>query len=128
MKTGVWKADAMLLLTSLVWGAAFVAQRVGMNSMGPYTFNGLRFLLGAIALLPLVRYQRRAVRTGEGRVGLSFSRYLRPCLLTGLFLFTGASLQQVGLLWTTAGKAGFITGLYVVFVPLLGLLGRHRPD
>ncbi len=128
MKTNVWKADAMLLLTSLVWGAAFVAQRVGMNSVGPYTFNGLRFLLGALALLPLARYQRRAGLAGKGRIEPAMSRYLWPCLLTGLFLFTGASLQQVGLLWTTAGKAGFITGLYVVFVPLLGLLGRHRPD
>lgn len=128
MKTSVWKADAMLLLTALLWGAAFVAQRVGMNSVGPFTFNGVRFLLGAIALLPLAQYQRNVVRTRGSGIELGYPRYVRACGIAGIFLFAGSSLQQVGLLWTTAGKAGFITGLYVVFVPLLGLLGRHRPD
>lgn len=128
MNTRIWKADAMLLLTALVWGAAFVAQRVGMNSVGPFTFNGVRFLLGALALLPLAWYQRNAVRTEGGRIDLEMSRYVRACFIAGIFLFAGASLQQVGLVWTTAGKAGFITGLYVVFVPLFGLFAHHRPD
>jgi len=128
MNTNVWKADALLLLTAVLWGAAFVAQRVGMDSVGPFTFNGIRFLLGAVALLPLAWHRRRTVSAGGSGGGLVFPEYLRACGIAGLFLFAGASLQQVGLLWTTAGKAGFITGLYVVFVPLLGLFGRTRPD
>ncbi|HNW35732.1 MAG TPA: DMT family transporter [Candidatus Ozemobacteraceae bacterium] len=128
MKSNIWKADAMLVLTAVLWGAAFVAQRVGMNSVGPFTFNGVRFLLGAMALFPLAWHRRRETLTSGSGVELAFPGYLRACGIAGLFLFTGASLQQIGLLWTTAGNAGFITGLYVVFVPLLGLFGRSRPD
>ncbi len=122
------RADFLLLLTALIWGLAFVAQRQGMEHVGPMTFNGVRFALGALALAPL------ALRSGgyagaadfQGRRPV-FSTYARAGLLAGGALFAGASLQQVGLVYTTAGKAGFITGLYVVIVPLLGLFLRRIP-
>lgn len=117
------KADLLLLITAIVWGFAFVAQRIGMDHMGPFTFNAIRFSLGAISLVPLYLLERKK----EGhRSSLPIKALFLPILLTGLALFGGASLQQVGLVGTTAGKAGFITGLYVILVPILGLLWGHR--
>ncbi len=129
MRASVYRADALLLLTAAIWGAAFVAQRVGMEHLGPLTFNGIRFALGAVALLPLVLHSGRRpplYAQDERARGRWFPLF--GGLLAGLFVFGGATLQQVGLVYTTAGKAGFITGLYVVIVPLLGLLWRQRPD
>ena len=117
------RADALLLLTAVIWGAAFVAQRMGMDNVGPLTFNGIRFLLGALALVPLARSRRRAAAATAAAGGKApatdLADYLQPCGVAGVALFTGATMQQVGLVYTTAGKAGFITGLYVVLVPLL---------
>ena len=115
------QADGLLLLTAAIWGFAFVAQRVGMESVGPYTYNGVRFALGSASLLPLIAFGSRGGRAKPG------GAWLRGGVLAGVVLFAGASLQQVGLVTTTAGKAGFITGLYVVIVPLLGLFWRQRP-
>lgn len=117
------KADFLLLLTAAIWGFAFVAQRVGMAHMGPFTFNAIRFSLGAMSLVPLLFWRRGA---NTSRPNIPFKEILLPGLLTGLVLFGGASLQQIGLVGTSAGKAGFITGLYVILVPLLGLLWGRR--
>jgi drug/metabolite transporter (DMT)-like permease len=117
------KADLLLLLTAAIWGFAFVAQRIGMSHMGPFTFNAIRFTLGAISLLPVLFWLRkRGLEQSTKKLRQSFL----PGLATGLALFAGASLQQIGLMGTSAGKAGFITGLYVIFVPLLGLLWGRR--
>jgi len=116
-------ADFLLLLTAAIWGFAFVAQRLGNAYMGPFTFNTLRFTLGALALLPLLIWERKR---NKSRPQFKIKQHLFPALLTGLVLFAGASFQQIGLLGTTAGKAGFITGLYVVLVPLLALLWGRR--
>ncbi len=114
-----------LLLASAIWGFAFVAQRAGMEHVGPFTFNGVRFLLGSAVLLPFLGFGRRADRTGAP--DRSSSRKIACGMaVAGLLLFVAASLQQVGIVYTTAGKAGFITGLYVVIVPLLGLLRKQR--
>jgi len=113
------KADLLLLITAAIWGFAFVAQRMGMDSMGPFTFNAIRFSLGALILLPLSLIQTR--RGDHHRLKTVFKNYRWPIMVTGLVLFGGASLQQIGLVGTTAGKAGFITGLYVILVPLLAL-------
>lgn len=117
------KADLLLLLTATIWGFAFVAQRVGMSHMGPFTFNGIRFSLGALSLVPFLIWRRK--KRGH-RSKIDLKAYLGPIIVTGLVLFAGASLQQVGLVGTTAGKAGFITGLYVILVPLLALLWGER--
>jgi drug/metabolite transporter (DMT)-like permease len=113
------EADLLLFITAAIWGFAFVAQRMGMESMGPFTFNAIRFSLGALVLLPFALVQRRGK---IARLKHVIKTYPWPILITGLALFGGASLQQIGLVGTTAGKAGFITGLYVILVPLLALL------
>ena len=119
-------ADLLLLLTAAIWGFAFVAQRAGMAHMGPFTFNAIRFLLGGLSLLAVGSIFKKpfgmSVRINDQRP----KRFILGGLITGLVLFAGASLQQVGLVGTTAGKAGFITGLYVVLVPILSLLIGRR--
>jgi len=103
----------LLLLTAAIWGFAFVAQRVGMEYIGPFLFNGVRFALGGISLLP--------VFYAMGRKASDFTlSSLRTGVIAGILLLGGASLQQIGIQYTTAGKAGFITGLYVVLVPIVG--------
>jgi drug/metabolite transporter (DMT)-like permease len=111
-------AEGLLLLTAAIWGFAFVAQRIGMQHLGPFLFNGVRFALGSLVLVPVIRW-RRGPAPAWGSV-------LWGSLAAGAILFGGASLQQVGITTTTAGKAGFITGLYVVLVPLCGPLLGHR--
>ncbi len=115
------RANALLLITAMIWGFAFVAQRVGMDYIGPFTFNAVRFGIGSLSLIPLIRVTRAR---REHRA--PWPLLLKGGLTAGMVLFAGASLQQVGLVTTTAGKAGFITGLYVVLVPLMGLLWGQR--
>ncbi|MBN1246278.1 MAG: DMT family transporter [Anaerolineae bacterium] len=114
-------ANILLLFAAAIWGFAFVAQRVGMASVGPFTFNAVRFGLGALSLIPLIfATQSRQ----EHRVPLR--RLLLGGGLVGVVLFAAASAQQLGVVTTTAGKAGFITGLYVILVPLLALVWGER--
>jgi drug/metabolite transporter (DMT)-like permease len=122
------KADALLLLTATLWGFAFVAQRIGMDYVGPFTYNGIRFALGGLSLLPLLVLTQKYRRNLPDRIlpTASLKKMLLGGSLTGIILFIAASLQQIGLVYTTAGKAGFITGLYVVLVPILGLLWHQR--
>ena len=122
------KADILLMTTALLWGCAFVAQRAGMDHVGPHTFNGIRFALGVIALLPLALRSMKYPQGGESVFPAStLKTYLWGGAAAGCALFAGAALQQMGLVYTTAGKAGFITGLYVVFVPMLArLLGKKQ--
>lgn len=129
MKDGTIKADILLLLTATIWGFAFVAQRLGMDYVGPFTFNAVRFALGSLSLLPLILLlQKRQSNTDRRQLSDDTNKsVLLGGILAGGALFAGASLQQAGLVYTTAGKAGFITGLYVVIVPLLGLFWRQRP-
>ena len=127
MRDASFRADVLCLVTALIWGLAFVAQRIGMDHMGPMGFNGIRFALGALALAPLamrsMRYPPPAPFLAGGNPGFPWL----GGLIAGTVLFAGATLQQVGLKYTTAGKAGFITGLYVVLVPLLGFFLGQRP-
>ncbi len=124
MQNNALRADLLMLLTAMIWGSAFVAQRLGMDSIGPFLYSGLRFALAALVLLPLLAVlQRRSAHTRAS--GLN-----RPLLLggglMGLALALGINLQQVGLLFTSVTNSGFITGLYVIIVPLLGLLIGQR--
>jgi len=116
------QADLLLLLVALIWGFGFVAQRVGMEHLGPYAFNGIRFLLGGLCLLPLT-LRRTSISMGQKNRQISL---IKAGSLAGVVLFIAATLQQVGLQYTTAGKAGFITGLYVVLVPMIGLFLHQR--
>ncbi|MFH1138591.1 MAG: DMT family transporter [Pseudomonadota bacterium] len=126
MNTRVIRANILLFTAAVVWGTTFVAQRVGMDHLGPLSYTASRFTLGALVLLPLAwmrRGQKPPAVFGPPR---PFTPVIGG-LSAGLVMFAGINLQQVGLVETTAGNAGFITGLYVVFTPLLGLLGGIRP-
>ncbi len=121
------QSDSLLLLAACIWGFAFVAQRLGMLHVGPFGFTGVRFALGCLVILPLVwrtGLRRHGPDPPEG--GWFSLRRLGGGLLAGIVLFCGASFQQVGLIYTTAGNAGFVTGLYVVLVPILGVALGHR--
>ncbi len=117
------RANALLLLTAIIWGFAFVAQRTGMEHVGPFTFNAVRFFIGGLVLVPFIVIRDR--RGAGGRRSGNKSRLIGG-ILAGLVLFAAATLQQTGIIFTTAGKTGFITSLYVVLVPLLGLAVGHR--
>lgn len=110
----------LLLIAAIIWGLAFVAQRQGMEFVQPFTFNAVRFALGSVSLLPFVFLNRHAPRATKRRTMWLAS------LACGTVLFIAGSLQQIGIVYTTAGKAGFITGLYVILVPILGLMLRQR--
>ena len=116
------QANLCLILAAAIWGFGFVAQRLGLQELGPFGFNGVRFLIGALSLLPLLWWQRRQ----QGLQGADVKTMCRAGVPVGLLLFIGAGLQQAALQYTTAAKAGFITGLYLVLVPLLGLWLRHK--
>ena len=123
------KSNALLLITAAIWGFAFVAQRISMEYLGPFTFNAARFTLGSLSLLPLLiisRDQRPAAENIQPHPGLKFVIF--GGLAAGFMLFMGMSLQQVGLVYTTAGKAGFITSLYVVLVPILAFFWKKSTN
>lgn len=123
MKTKWLGSDVLLLITAMIWGFAFVAQRVGMDFVGPFTFNAVRFALGSISLIPLALYFRNGESNSTSTdADINLLGLIWRGGITGLVLFAGASLQQVGLVYTTAGKAGFITGLYVVIVPIIWMI------
>ena len=125
------KNNAMLLLTALIWGCAFVAQSVGMDYVGPFTFNAVRSLIGAVVLLPVIalmdrlegKDKKKAVKKGDTRT------LILGGVCCGIALGVASSLQQIGIQYTTVGKAGFITAMYIVIVPLMGVfVGRKvRP-
>lgn len=117
----VVKSNLLLLLAAAIWGFAFVAQRVGMEHVGPFTFNGVRFLLGSLSLIPLIFYSQVDFQSTRTKLKSA----VPYGLLAGAVLFMGASLQQIGLMYTTAGKAAFITCLYIVLVPIIGIFLRQ---
>lgn len=111
-----------LLLAAAIWGSAFVAQRLAAAEIGVMVFNGLRFGLAALALLPLYLWGSRTQRSSLW----PDARERQGVFWAGGLLFAGAALQQLGLRYTTAGNAGFITGLYVVLIPLILALATRR--
>ena len=114
------KNNVLLVLTALIWGCAFVAQSVGMDFVGPFTFNMARFLIGAIVLLPVIWFMDRQRKTGAEK-GAGQKTLIIGGICCGIALAVASTLQQWGILFTTVGKAGFITAMYIVIVPLLGI-------
>lgn len=112
----------MLLLTAFIWGTAFVAQSVGMDYLEPFTFNGVRCLIGAIALLPCIWFFNRG-KEKENKINDENAKrdLIKGGIACGILLFAASSLQQIGLVYTAAGKAGFITAFYIVLVPVFGI-------
>ncbi|MBK8420056.1 DMT family transporter [Candidatus Villigracilis saccharophilus] len=108
------KADLTLLVVSIIWGSAFVAQRVAGQMGSVYLFNGARYLLAALVVLPLALLGKR-----KDRPSWTMSRdQYKWMIVAGFLLFLGSAFQQAGMVYTTAGNAGFITSLYVVLVPI----------
>ena len=128
------RANLLLTLTALIWGAAFVAQDVAADTLGAFTFNGLRMALAALAMLPVIgALDRRARKAGQDASWRRMTPPQRRTLITagvccGAMLALASAFQQMGIaMGTGAGKAGFITALYIVLVPLLGMLWGRRP-
>jgi drug/metabolite transporter (DMT)-like permease len=121
------KSNILLLITAIIWGFAFVAQRSGMEYLGPFTFNAIRFALGGISLVPILLLNRkRQFENKKFLPILSDKVLLKGGIVAGIIIFFGASFQQGGIVYTTAGKAGFITGLYIIIVPILGLMFKQK--
>jgi drug/metabolite transporter (DMT)-like permease len=122
------KSVFILLLTAAIWGFAFVAQRVGMGFLGAFTFNGIRFALGSISLLPVIYFFDKKFKSENSaeRVDADIKTTIKSGVIAGCILYIAASLQQVGLIYTTAAKAGFITSLYIVLVPILGIFLKQK--
>lgn len=116
----------MLILTAFIWGTAFVAQSVGMNYLEPFTFNGIRSIIGGIALLPCIVLLQKLNGKGKEKAEEDKKMLLAGGVLCGLLLFAASSLQQQGIQYTAAGKAGFITAFYIVIVPVLGIFLKKK--
>jgi len=125
MKKTALRSSFLLFLAAFIWGVAFVAQSVGMDYMGPFSFNGARFLMGSIVLLPLVLYRRKKDKEKQvKRADLKTTLIGGGCC--GLALCSAALLQQFGIMYTTVGKAGFITTLYIIIVPIMGIFLKKK--
>lgn len=123
------KSNILLLITAAIWGSAFVAQRVGMDYIGPFTYSGVRFLIGGLALIPVAMWIRRwqaKQALGNAEKHENSKGLLRASLICGVVLFGGVTLQQIAMVYTTAGKGGFITSLYIVLVPIMGLAFKQK--
>ena len=120
-----FKSSVLLFLAAFIWGIAFVAQSVGMGYMGPLTFNGIRFLMGSMVLLPFILYRRSKNRKAEV-TPYAASTTLIGGVCCGLALCAAALLQQYGIMYTTVGKAGFITTLYIILVPFFGIFLKRK--
>jgi drug/metabolite transporter (DMT)-like permease len=122
-KSGALKYELLLLIVSVIWGSAFAAQQIGMQrGLGPMTFNGWRFALGSLALVPVIFWRKKI--TGRARVAGKLP-YMGS-VAAGIFLFAAAGFQQIGLQYTSSANSGFITGFYILFVPLIGIFFGHR--
>ena len=123
-----YKNSLLLLLTATIWGVAFVAQSVGMDYVGPFTFNSVRFVLGGTVLLPFLMWKNKKEYRGESKEEKR-SRYcitLRGGMCCGCALGVASLLQQMGIQHTTVAKAGFITALYIIIVPIMGLFFHKK--
>ncbi|MBC8386156.1 MAG: DMT family transporter [Candidatus Cloacimonetes bacterium] len=111
--------DLLLLISAIIWGFAFVAQRAGMKFIGPFTYNSIRFTMGGLFLIPFIKLKNIFIRA-------EFKSNLKFGIILGIILFIGSSFQQSGIVYTTAGNAGFITGIYVILVPIMGVTIKRK--
>ncbi len=124
----------LLLLTAFIWGVAFVAQSVGMEYVGPFTFNSVRCFLGGMVLIPCIwllgKLDKKAGAQKKAKLQEQKKKEWKNLFLggtlCGILLCLGSNLQQFGIQYTTVGKAGFITAFYIIIVPILGLFLRRR--
>jgi drug/metabolite transporter (DMT)-like permease len=118
----------LLVLTAFIWGAAFVAQSVGMNYVGPYTYNSVRFFIGGLVLIPVIFIFRdkNKQNTYKNNNERKKDATLIGGIACGIVLAIASSLQQTGISYTTVGKAGFITTLYIIIVPIFGIFLKQK--
>lgn len=126
MQQKVLKANLILLLAAGIWGMAFVAQKVGSGYVGAFTFNGIRFALGSITLLPVLFYFSKKSQSEAANEYFKMESPLKGGILAGTILFFGNTFQQIGMSYTTVGNAAFITAMYIVLVPVLGIFLKHE--
>ncbi len=120
------RSTLLLLFGSLIWGSAFVAQSVGMDYVGPFTFNAVRCLVGTLVLIPCILFidhwkKKKGLSSQNPVTKEEKKTFLMASLICGIALFAATTFQQVGLVYTTVGKAGFITAMYIVLVPVLNI-------
>lgn len=123
-----FKGIIFLLLATIIWGSAFVSQSVGMDHIGPFTFQAVRCLLAVVGLIPVILITDHLKNDGKNFI----KRWLDPQLwkaglLCGIPLFLACNLQQIGLVDTDAGKSGFLTAMYIVIVPVIGIFLKKKP-
>lgn len=130
MKNKELRSSLLLLLAAAIWGFAFVAQRIGAKYVGSFTFNGVRFAMGSVSLIPLIafsRYKSKEKSLEDDSLAKNENiSTLKAGTTLGLVIFIASSLQQIGLVDTTAGKAAFITGFYIVLVPFMGVILKQK--
>ena len=121
------RGSILLLLAAAIWGAAFVAQSEGMNYVGPYTMQTIRFLLAGLVLLPVIAFcDRKYPSPNRPTTQQEKLQQFLSGFTCGVILFLASSFQQNGLLYTTVGKSGFVTALYIIFVPILGIFMKRK--
>ena len=131
MKKGTMKNSLLLFLTAFIWGVAFVAQSVGGDAVGCFTFNGVRSLIGALVLLPVISFLDKQKKKELGEENFLEQKGDKKTLIVGgiccgLMLCIASNFQQFGISFTTVGKAGFITAMYILIVPILGLFMKKK--
>ena len=122
------RGSLLLLLATVIWGSAFIAQSVGMELIGPFTFQAVRCTLAVLVLIPTAYFLDKGKKVKNNMQQWLDPKLWKTGLICGLALFVAASLQQVGLVYTDAGKAGFITAMYIVLVPILGIFRKQKPS
>ena len=123
------KSSLILLLTAIIWGSAFVAQSVGMEYIGPFTFNAIRCTLGGLVLIPVILLLNRKKETGaENRMKEDKKTLWTGGIACGVILCIASNLQQFGIMEASVGKSGFFTALYIVMIPVIGIFIGKRPE
>ena len=125
MGTSNIKGNIILMLTAFIWGTAFVAQSVGMDYVGPFTFIASRYIIGGIFLIPCIFILDKVNKDDRKQKSNNKTLITAGCLC-GVALFVASSFQQIGIQYTTVGKSGFITALYIIIVPMIGLLFKRK--
>ena len=120
------RQNVLPVAAALIWGLAFVAQSVGSDYIGPFTFNAVRFYLGAIVLIIFLAARKKFEKNGGAREGGTMKAAVKGGIVCGICLAVAANLQQMGVAATSAGKAGFITTLYIVIVPIFGVILKRK--